>query len=52
MGELSEVERDDRETWSEKQLLRHILRQLEYLNEKMDGTLLLKVPKSVEVIIK
>jgi hypothetical protein len=48
---LTPDEEDLRETWSEKQLLRHILIQLELLNEKMDQTLILKVPKSVEVKI-
>ena len=52
MGQISEAERDDRETWSQAQLLRHILRELETLNEKMDETLILKVPKSVKVIIE
>ena len=52
MAELSEAERDDRETWSEAHLLRKVLRELEKMNEKLDGVLILKVPKSVEVIIK
>jgi hypothetical protein len=49
---LTQNEIDDRETWDTNHLLRHILTELEALNARMDETLLLKVPKSVEVTIK
>ncbi len=52
MRELTEEERDDREEWDERHLLRKILRELELLNAKMDETLILKVPKSVKVTIE